>query len=313
MNITADTTFYFRTMGTGVSSDAEFYVSDLLETCSVTTVAGAPGTGKTALILQLTNSLITGKDFCGLKVSRRAKVLWVQYDSTSNQFERYCTRYCPGVTFPALTLDGVKRINIADSIVDFKEVIKQMGVDVVVFDTLSTCVKSVDQNNNDEMTKVYENLIALANDGISSIVLHHMSKGEYGVSTNVRGASAITASTYNEWKLIETSTGVEFRITKSREVEKRTVCTLNIGYDSVSVVEAKNVHQQRLDTLLAKLKERGSMTRTEAQEAINVKHNVTAKPILDALALLPDVSKIKVGKADVYTYVGMKGDYETQI
>lgn len=294
----------FTIMGNGVSKEAEFYIEGLLEKGSVTTLAGAPGTGKTALMLQLTQSIMTGKPFHGMNVVNKAKVMWVQYDSTRNQFERYCSRYAPDVNFPALTLSGIKKINIAKDTDYLIELCKLEGVEIVIFDTLATIARNYDENNNVHMTEVYDKFTTMADAGIAVIVLHHMSKGEYGPSTNVRGASAITASTYNEWKLVEckSKNGVEFRITKSREVEKRTVFTFCVSKDSVTLLIESNPLEERCAVVMEHLKEHGQATRAELQALLDVHHH-TLQPVLEAIIIMPGIEKTKAGKADVYKYV----------
>ena len=291
-------------MGAGVSVEAEFYIESLLEKGSVTTLAGAPGTGKTALILQLTDSIMTGKPFHGLEVKNTGNVMWVQYDSTHIQFERYCSRYCPGLRFPAITLNGKHRLNLFNDTPMLIQLCKDQGIDVVVFDTLAAIARGVDENNNAHMTSVYDKFTDIANAGISVIILHHMSKGEFGPSTNVRGASAITASTYNEWKLVDTKNGIDFIITKSREVEKRTVFTIDVSKDSISAYEKASPLDMRVQCVVDLIKEKGEITRSEIQESLNV-HNVTLKPVLEKVATLPMIEKTKSGKSDVYKYVNV--------
>lgn len=295
----------FTIMGNGVSKEAEFYIEGLLEKGSVTTLAGAPGTGKTALMLQLTESIMTGKPFNGLAVLNQARVMWVQYDSTRNQFERYCSRYSPDATFPALTLSGTRKINIAKDTDYLIELCKTEGVEIVIFDTLATIARNYDENNNVHMTEVYDKFTTMADSNIAVIILHHMSKGEYGPSTNVRGASAITASTYNEWKLVECKSkdAVEFRITKSREVEKRTVFTFRVSKDSITLLEESNPLEERCAKVIEHLKEHGQATRAELQTMLDVHHH-TLQPVLEAITAMPIIEKTKSGKADVYKYIG---------
>jgi hypothetical protein len=292
-------------MGLGASVDAEFWIEGLLEQGSVTTLAGAPGTGKTALMLQLTESIMTGKEFHGLTVTHTADALWIQYDSTHNQFERYCARYCPGLKFEALTLSSKAKFTLkvwrdVELLVDYCH---RNGIGMVIMDSLSAISRGYDENNNNDMDAVYERFTQLANSDISVIVLHHMSKSEYGPQKNMRGASSILASTHNAWSTVRARYGIDFSVTKSREIPCGLMFTFDIGKDYIRRVEHVKAEDNRIETVIDLITEHGEMTRAQLQEASGI-HTKGLQDILDKVAAMPIFEKAKSGKADVYKYIG---------
>lgn len=301
-------------MGSGVAADAELWIDGLLEKGSVTTFAGAPATGKTALMLKLTKSVMTGEPFYDMNVVNTTNVLWLQYDSTHNQFERYCTRYCPDLRFEASTLSSRTRYSMqtigdTEALIDY---CYMKDTKLIIMDSLSSLSRGYDENNNHHMDEVYEHFTKFANADISTIILHHMAKSDYGPQKNIRGASSILASTHNAWTAVRSGKIINFGVEKSREFESRHLFSYKMSKFDVEilskgdndVVSAFSTNPTKLSIVQSFIKKSGQATRREVLEHIGGNDTKGLQSVLEEIVALPNFKKVKSGRGDAYKYVG---------
>lgn len=177
-------------------------VKDLILKGDQVMIAAAPKTGKSLLASQLAISVVTGGEFLGWEVEHPAKVIYFNLEINEDMFsERLGKQIIATQSAPQrgmLTVQSqVKSFNILNpqSRTEIATMIRNANADLVIFDVLSRCHCS-GENNNSEMKEVLKELRLVCGNA-ASVVIHHSRKPPQGMEeTNLgayalRGASAV--------------------------------------------------------------------------------------------------------------------------
>lgn len=165
-------------------------------------LAGESGDGKSLLRLELGIHLALGKDWAGLKIPQRRRVLIIQTENTQRQ-EAYRLRRMLlglGLTYHdigdlLLFSDPRHRFNLAKSKDESQltDIISQSQAEVVIYDPL-TSFHSVNENDNVAIRNVLDTITGINRTlGVTAIVVHHFGKPGDATSNayRTRGASSI--------------------------------------------------------------------------------------------------------------------------
>lgn len=168
-------------------------VPGLFVESSVALLAGAPGLGKSFVLLDLCLSIAAGVPFIGRDV-QQARTLYVAGEGVSGLRNRIAAwrQAHEGVSIPAdgftLASSGV---NLSDdrSVARLVNLVREQEIGVVVLDTLSQLASIESENDASQVATVLRNvqLIREANPGTLVVLVHHVNKG----AGAVRGSSAL--------------------------------------------------------------------------------------------------------------------------
>lgn len=88
------------------------------------------------------------------------------------------------------------------------------GIQVIFFDTLRKTAPGADENSVQDMGKLMTLFEEMSTrDGVTVVLVHHSNRGE---GRSFRGSSVIEADAYNMWKVTQTSTHLEARISAEK-------------------------------------------------------------------------------------------------
>lgn len=196
-------------------------IEEFLPAAGVMGLTSYPGVGKTWLTLEIVRAIATGRKFLGKFPTQRGGVLFVGSDASifdyARQWKRLSlhhelahegqtplfdsARFLLQSSFMFENTDEIRRLiatckrfewgdeelrgeGTADA-----QVTRNVGVDVIVFDTLSRLTRC-NQNDNSEMEEVFRNIRHIAEfTGAACILLHHNAKkSEFNDGADWRGA-----------------------------------------------------------------------------------------------------------------------------
>lgn len=287
----------------------EYAIRDLIEKDSVTLLVGAPSCGKTALAMHMAKCMMTGQPFLGMPTSVLGRCAFLQFDMSHRQQIMYNKTFAPDCPIRFIighsADESEESINLLDkkTVSELCEWCKAEVIEVLFIDTLSTAFLGVDENSNTQMTSVMRILRSIAQSGITVIVLHHVSKGEFGYSQSTRGASALTGCTDTEIKLVETASGIEVRVTKTRSTTKGVKAKYSI-VDSAIVEYATVQHESDVERIMSVFEASGVNELSRQQIVKEVKMGVqTLQKTLDEAVKMELLTKEKRGRCDVYVKV----------
>lgn len=208
---------------------------------TLTGLTSAPGVGKTWLALELARAVATGTKFLGQFQSRMGNVLFVGQDASVHDYAQQLRKLAQVEfdTYEAEVADGARHINPFDDHIHFlvqsgivfesQECMRRlagtiltqrhsetitteghetsMGVDLIVFDTLSALTRC-DQNDNTTMDMVFRNLRWLTEvTGAGLVLLHHNSyPSDHNNGERWRGAGSQWAALDNWFHINRVST-----------------------------------------------------------------------------------------------------------
>lgn len=193
-------------------------VEGLLAAGEIAALAGAPGSGKSAIAQRLVNCVAEGKPFFRRDV-RAGLVIYVAAERFLDTSRRLFA-HCRGPSPLYLTKDRPK-LSRADDVRSLASEVTALSNDIgilpalVVFDTFARCVSESDENSSREMGPVIDNLTMLCDmvPTAAVVFVHHTDKkGE-----SMRGSGALQG-------------GVDLELTVSRgkeNIRKVTVTKAN--------------------------------------------------------------------------------------
>lgn len=302
-----------------LNTEPDYLIDGFLEEGTLVVVSAGPNTGKTAMSLALAKGIITGDSVFGMNIRKRSGCTFLQYDMSPKLFTRYNALYapsCPVFMAPGEVLverDGVASFDFLnlmdpDVVADIAKCCKEDGVGVIFIDTLSTAFRDVDENNNNQMSKVMGSLKQLALQGFTVIVLHHVAKTEGGYGTSTRGASAIEGSADSVIKLrqsnrkINDNYVIDVEVSKTRSAPKG--YRFSFTCDAFGIRKVDVNKEPAPSRIIEAFKKAGvsAMSRADLRTATGI-GNVNLARELDTLVDAKRLTKDKVGKQDVYTLV----------
>lgn len=158
-------------------------------------VLGASKSRKTFFLLDLALHLAIGKDFLGLKVTDKIKVLYVNLEIKPNHFHRRVSMIARAMKITPLNLSGQLHIFNARGVGFDWNIILQFVLencnefDVVIFDPLYKLIDG-DENSAKDMKPVLAAFDVMANKkNVAVIYSHHDAKGNPG-DRNIRDRGA---------------------------------------------------------------------------------------------------------------------------
>jgi hypothetical protein len=174
----------------------DWLVDDLITADELFLLAASPRAGKSLLAMTLSKAVATGGRFLGRPVSRGA-VLYVRCeDSETKTKERELKQgWPPGV--PVYWIDKFKLSELPH----LAQLVEELGVRLVVLDTLSRIRDSAISESSAEMSQLLEPLQEMCKKyRCATLLVHHTGKvnvnnaGDVDVFDTIRGSSAIRAT-----------------------------------------------------------------------------------------------------------------------
>jgi hypothetical protein len=184
---------------------------------SLNVVAGAPGTYKSFLALDMGYSIARGRPWQGRRVSQ-GNVLIIAGESVHAQIDRLKALELTHKHELASGLDHVPmpvNLSIPQEVTALEDAIRERGTDydVIVIDTLAQSTVGADENSNRDMGMVADVLQDLAEEfGMTIIVIHHTTKS----TGSFRGASPVRGAVATEIKVEAANGLVELSCVKLR-------------------------------------------------------------------------------------------------
>lgn len=165
-------------------------------------LCGAPKAGKSLMASQIALAVASGGDFLGWKAPIARRVLYVNLELRPKRFGRRLIAQVGELKHLAAysnlkTINCLRTLDIRDSKQRdaFADKVKQLGVDLVIWDVLAR-MHGADENDNPSMRAVMHS-IRVASADRAHIILHHMRKASAGQenvnlgAAGMRGASSI--------------------------------------------------------------------------------------------------------------------------
>ncbi|MGB3202854.1 MAG: AAA family ATPase, partial [Nodosilinea sp.] len=174
----------------------DWLVDDLLTADELFLLAASPRAGKSLLAMTLAKAVATGGRFLGRPVSKGA-VLYIRCeDSETKTKEREIKQGWPA-GLPVYWLDKFKLSELPQ----LEQLVEELGVRLVVFDTLSRIRDSAISESSAEMSQLLEPLQEMCKrQRCAGLLVHHTGKvnlqnaGDIDVFDTIRGSSAIRAT-----------------------------------------------------------------------------------------------------------------------
>ena len=160
-------------------------VKDVVPAGEVTMIIGAGDTGKTFITLDMVKRVaehyrvmyIAAEDASGIKIRKRA---WELHHHLA-----------PSGNF--LMWDGVLPLFEAGEVQGFIDEVRELGLRMIVVDTLSQSIAGADENSSKDMTLVMQHCQWIAREtGAAVVIIHHTTKS----GDVYRGSSTILNNTY---------------------------------------------------------------------------------------------------------------------
>lgn len=180
----------------------EWLLDGLIEAGDQVVLGGPPKAGKSLLASQLALALASGGRWLGWKAPMARKVLYINLELRKKRFGRRIIAQVGGPSklggySNLITYNKLRTLNIldADQRKFFAKMVKDLGVDLVVWDVLVR-VHGAEENDNGAMRKVMH-AIRVASADRAHIIVHHTRKPATGLedvnlgAAGLRGASSI--------------------------------------------------------------------------------------------------------------------------
>ena len=169
------------------SPPPRYLVQDLILEGQIGLIGGPTYAGKSLFAMDVAVSLVTGKnvvDHPGLTIPKIVSAAYVYAEQGEAQWERrmFATERHKGVKAPAdipLFLVSGYELDLRDAekLTEFIAVLKDKGIEVVIFDPLAVLFPSDDENDVSEVMKAARiPLQEITRAGITPIAVHHSSK-----------------------------------------------------------------------------------------------------------------------------------------
>jgi replicative DNA helicase len=204
----------------------DWVVEGLIAPGSVSTFAGAGGTGKTYSMIDLGVALLTEKQWLDFPV-KRTRVLIVDEESGTKRLKRRLGRVMRGhfidrlnpIQSGDISCISLSLLNLRDpaEAILLQATIEDLGAGVVIIDALIDISGGANENAAEEMHQIYQRLRKIAEDTQAAIiVIHHTSKaGDVRGSTAIKGACDLVVLIDKK----EHSNFVNFEVIKARDIE----------------------------------------------------------------------------------------------
>jgi hypothetical protein len=187
--------FFSFTDEPAVAGEKQWLWHGMLMPGKLTLLTALWKSGKTTLLAHLLARRRHGGEFLGLNVAAGRSVVVSEEPRDLWPMRQAQHRFGPELAIVPRPFAGRPTLaeleELSARLVEMKE---QSGLDLVVFDSLSVFLPSRNENSAGSVTNAMSPFIALAEAGLSVLLLHHPSKGEPALGQAARGSGAITAS-----------------------------------------------------------------------------------------------------------------------
>ncbi|MBE9155369.1 AAA family ATPase [Nodosilinea sp. LEGE 06152] len=174
----------------------DWLVDDLLTADELFLLAASPRAGKSLLAMTLAKAVATGGRFLGRPVSKGA-VLYIRCEDSETKTKEREIKQGWEAGLPVYWLDKFKLSELAH----LEELVEELGVRLVVLDTLSRIRDSAISESSAEMSQLLEPLQEMCKrQRCAGLLVHHTGKvnlqnaGDVDVFDTIRGSSAIRAT-----------------------------------------------------------------------------------------------------------------------
>jgi hypothetical protein len=191
----------------------------------VSILAGAGGTGKSTAAMDFAVHLAKGLDWCGIRITRAYKVLFIDEEQGARETLRLALRLDAG-TATNLFIASEQGIDLSDidQVDRLREFIITNGIEIVIFDSAQQVFGIENENDAPEVGRIFKRLFALREElGTTFLIVHHRPKKQ-GFNRDlidlVRGSSAFVTQASTVWLADTTGDVMELRMAKRRGAEK---------------------------------------------------------------------------------------------
>lgn len=174
----------------------DWLVDDLLTADELFLLAASPRAGKSLMAMTLAKAVATGGRFLGRPVSKGA-VLYIRCEDSETKTKEREIKQGWEAGLPVYWLDKFKLSELAH----LEQLVSELGVRLVVFDTLSRIRDSAISESSAEMSQLLEPLQEMCKrQRCAGLLVHHTGKvnlqnaGDVDVFDTIRGSSAIRAT-----------------------------------------------------------------------------------------------------------------------
>ena len=201
----------------------EWLVPGLFPKRCVAVVAGAAGSGKTALVSNLVVAGCTGGSWLDLPVNG-GPTLWLAAEAASSTERRLRALAASGSSTPPISIASQvpnfldeNAFQVINTAVDEASKRLKVPIEVVVLDALASAMRGTDENSARDMTRAMGLLLALAEaKGVTVIVLAHTGKSG---DAHVRGHSSIIADATTVFSIVQKDGLKRLKCLKQRDTE----------------------------------------------------------------------------------------------
>lgn len=209
-------------------------IDGVLPERSVMLIAGEPFTGKSLISLEMAIGMASGTTALD-RSAKRCRVAYMGMDSPKWDLGRQLKKLLRGREMPPERLDGdlymhwgapERILNGPREMGAFLGLLEEMAIDAVVVDTLRKAHLH-EENPSVGMTIVTDMARAIADEGISVVLLHHQGKAQEGRSKayQARGSTVLPGSVDVHWVVERVNRDrVRIEVAKARAGEE-------IGFD----------------------------------------------------------------------------------
>lgn len=187
--------FFSFTDGPVAPYEKKWLWHGMLMTGKLTLLTALWKSGKTTLLAHLLARRRLGGEFLGLKVEAGPSLVVSEEPQDLWPTRHAEHRFGPELAIVPRPFAGRPTFaefeQLSAQLIDMK---KQRGLDLVVFDSLAVFTPSRNENNAASVSAGLAPFIALAEAGLSVLLLHHPSKGEPALGQAARGSGALPAS-----------------------------------------------------------------------------------------------------------------------
>lgn len=234
-------------------------VAGLIEEGDQVVLSGPPKAGKSLLASQLALAAASGGQFLRWRAEAPRRVLYVNLELRSKRFGKRLIAQVGGVHLLGrytnlLTVNTLRTLDIknAEDVAAFAGKVKELGVQLVVWDVLAR-MHSAEENDNPQMRAVMH-AIRVASADRAHVVLHHARKPANGQedvnlgAAGMRGASSIHGEADLVMSLhVRSGQGARFSLKFSaRNIEEPDEILLDRDTTTLLFHEAAEAEEQRL-------------------------------------------------------------------
>lgn len=238
-------------------------VAGLIEEGDQVVLSGPPKAGKSLLASQLALAVASGGRFLRWSVNEPRRVLYVNLELRPKRFGKRLIAQVGSVSLfgrysNLLTVNALRTLDIknADDVATFTAKVKELGVQLVVWDVLAR-MHSADENDNPSMRAVMH-AIRVASADRAHVVLHHARKPASGQedvnlgAAGMRGASSIHGEADLVMSLhVRSGQGARYSLKFSaRNIEEPDEMLLDRDSNTLLFNEAAEAESQRLSEVV---------------------------------------------------------------